>query len=82
MSIIISITPLEALKKAVELAGGQTSLARLCGNIFTQKHVYNWLYRSNRVSAKHAIAIEKALKNQVTRYELRPDIYPIENNSR
>jgi DNA-binding transcriptional regulator YdaS (Cro superfamily) len=65
-----------AVRKAVDLAGGPSKLARLLGNGFSQSQISNWLYRNKRVPSNHVILVEKALKGQITRYELRPDLYP------
>lgn len=69
----------KALELAIELSGGQRALARLCGGRVTQVHVHNWLNR-NKVKAlpcEYVIKIEKALNHKVTRYQFRPDIYPL-----
>ena len=62
---------MEALLRAVSLAGGQTALARRIGK--TQSHVAQWL-RRGRVGPTACIPIETALGGQVTRYE-RPDVF-------
>ena len=67
---------MEALEKAVELAGGQTALASCIG--VKQTHVWNWLNRDKRVPAERVIAIEQATHGRVSRHALRPDIYPVE----
>lgn len=66
----------EALKRAVRIAGGQTALARLIHR--KQAHIWNWLNVSKRVPAEAVLAIEDAVSGQVTRFELRPDIYRLE----
>ena len=67
---------MEALKRAVEIAGGQTALAEALG--VKQAHVWNWLNRDNALPAEYCIPIERATDGRVTRHELRPDIYPDE----
>jgi TorA maturation chaperone TorD len=62
---------LQALERAVELAGGQSALARAIGK--SQSHIWHWLKVAKRVPAEAAVAIEKA--TGVTRQELRPDLY-------
>jgi DNA-binding transcriptional regulator YdaS (Cro superfamily) len=63
------------LHRAVALAGSQTELARRIG--VKQMHVWNWLNRSKgKVPGEYVIPIEKA--TGVSRHELRPDLYPIE----
>lgn len=63
---------MEALLRAVKLAGGQTALARRIGK--TQSHVAQWL-RRGQVGPTVCIPIEFAVGGQVTRYELRPDVF-------
>lgn len=72
---------LEGLKKAIKLAGSQKNLAILC-NLYAknttvkQQDVSRWLNISKKVTANYVLLIEKATQGQVTRYELRPDLYP------
>ncbi len=68
----------KSLVKAVEIAGGQHGLARICG--VKQPHVSWWLHRSadKVLPAEYVLRVEKALKGVISRYELRPDIYPVE----
>lgn len=75
-------TPLE---RAVRLSGGQSALARGAsafaeGRRLTQGMLWKWLNRAKEPvpSAEWVIPIEKAVAGQVTRYELRPDLYPVE----
>jgi DNA-binding transcriptional regulator YdaS (Cro superfamily) len=73
MITVVGILPaMEALLRAVTLAGGQTALARRIGK--TQSHVAQWL-RRGRVGPTACIPIETAVGGQVTRYELRPDVF-------
>lgn len=65
-------TPFEALKTAVERAGSQAELARLCG--VTQPAVWKWVQSSKRVPAEFVLAVEAA--TGVSIHDLRPDIYP------
>lgn len=69
---------LEALQKAVDLAGGQSELARRIGGKVRQGHVYYWLNTMKKISHEHVLAAERAVNGQVTRHDLRPDIYPVE----
>lgn len=62
---------LQALERAVELAGGQSALARAIGK--SQSHIWHWLKVAKRVPAEAAVAIEKA--TGVSRKDLRPDLY-------
>lgn len=63
-----------ALERAIDIVGGQSELARRLG--LKQANVWHWLNRSGRVPAEHVIAIEEATGAQVTRHDLRPDLYP------
>lgn len=63
-----------ALVRAIEVVGGQTQLARLLG--VKQANVWHWLNKADRVPGEYVLAIETATGGQVTRHELRPDLYP------
>lgn len=64
----------EALRKAIEIAGGQTTLANALK--IRQNRVSNWLNRDQQVvPAEFCISIEKITDGAVTRYDLRPDIF-------
>jgi DNA-binding transcriptional regulator YdaS (Cro superfamily) len=67
----------EGLIKAIEEAGGQRALAKLCGDKVSQGHVYNWLHRNKNkgLPPQYVLKIEKALGGKLTRYQLRPDIF-------
>ena len=45
----------------------------------TPGFVSHWINGTRPIPAKYAIPIELATNGIVTRYESRPDIYPIEN---
>src|SRR5688500_399037 len=71
------------LIKAVELAGGQSALAKgICehipGSKVSQAHVSKWLHRlkSPAPPGDYVIAIAKTVNYQVTPHQLRQDIYP------
>lgn len=63
-----------ALAKAIDVVGGQTQLARLLG--VKQANVWHWLNKADRVPGEYVLAIETATGGQVTRHDLRPDLYP------
>ena len=67
---------MKALENAIQLAGGQTQLARRLGGSVKQAYIWNWLNRDKRVPGEYVIPIEKAVDGKVTRHELRPDLYP------
>lgn len=64
------------IDKAVKICGSQTALANIVG--VKQQYVWNWLNKNKSVPAEYVIPIEKATKGEITRHELRPDIYPSE----
>lgn len=65
---------MNALQKAIEIAGGQRALARSLG--VAQAHVWYWLNKSaGKVPAERAAQIEEATHGAVTRHDLRPDIF-------
>jgi len=66
------------IKKAINLLGSQTLLAKEVG--VSQPAIHKWLHGSNLVSPRFVLLIEQATEGKVTRYELRPDIYPVEQN--
>lgn len=76
------------LKKAVQMLGSQTNLAKKLTDLskghkkYTQQNVYNWLNRNKKVPAEIVLLIEKATSGEITRYQLRPDLYPEENKSK
>ena len=71
----IKMTPQPALQKAIATLGGQVKLADAIQT--SQQNVSNWL-RTGKVAPDKVILIEKV--TGVSRYELRPDIYPPEES--
>lgn len=63
----------QALEKAIEICGGQAGLARKIGR--KQQNVAYWLKARKGVPAEVAAAIEEAVEAQVTRDQLRPDVF-------
>jgi DNA-binding transcriptional regulator YdaS (Cro superfamily) len=72
---IIDKSPENPLEKAIQLAHGQTALARMIGRGVKQGHVWAWLNRDGKVPAEHCRAIEYVLDGAVTAEELRPDVF-------
>jgi DNA-binding transcriptional regulator YdaS (Cro superfamily) len=72
------MSPTNALKRACDLAGGQTQLADRIGT--TQSQVWYWLFRSKKgARAEFVLSIER--ETGIPRHELRPDLYPPEQAS-
>ncbi len=67
----------EAIKKAVETVGGQVAMADAC-NVKYQA-VQRWI-RSG-CPAERVLCVEQATGGAVTRHELRPDLYPLEESA-
>ena len=73
LNTFVLIRSMEALKRAVDIMGGQSPLARSIG--VEQSHVWNWLNRTNaKVPAERCPAIERATGRQVRCEDLRPDV--------
>lgn len=66
-------SPYEALQAALNKAGSQSALARVCG--VSQPTVWKWL-QTRRLPPIHVLAVETA--TGISRHHLRPDIYPPE----
>ena len=68
------------LNKLINLAGGQTSLARKVtesGTELTQSTISAWVNRfQHKVGAEYVVAVSAAVAWKVTPHELRSDIYP------
>ncbi|MCX8016612.1 MAG: helix-turn-helix domain-containing protein [Rhodocyclaceae bacterium] len=64
-----------ALYQAIRCAGSQTALAQRVG--VRPQAVHLWV-KKGRVPAARALAVERATAGQVSRHELRPDLYPNE----
>ena len=61
---------MEALERAIRIAGSQAALASICGVV--QGAVANWKSRGN-VPPEYCPAIERATNGAVTRRDLRPE---------
>lgn len=72
------------LEKAVLIAGSQKKLAVALSRILRERgekreikqpQIWNWLHRDKVFQAEYAIPIEMATNGEVTRYDLRPDLF-------
>lgn len=68
----------EILLKAIDYIGSQAKVAKLCD--VKQQAVSLWVQRGY-LPSKHVLTLEKACKRFITRYELRPDLYPREDKA-
>jgi DNA-binding transcriptional regulator YdaS (Cro superfamily) len=64
---------MSAIRRAVQAAGGVSNLARAIG--VTAPSVHQWITEVRPVPPGRCISIEQATSGDVTRYELRPDIF-------
>ena len=71
-----ALTPSDALREAVEIAGGQSATARICQR--SQAAVWKWLNNGKLLPAECVLALEAA--TGVSRHALRPDIYPVSHS--
>lgn len=81
------MTPKQALERVIALCGGsQTELAKritsLGGKKVSPNQIAVMLGRDKRASSKYALLIEQAVEGQVTRHQLRPDIFGKTKSSR
>jgi DNA-binding transcriptional regulator YdaS (Cro superfamily) len=70
----MSDSPFIALESALQQAGSQSALARLCG--VSQPAVSKWIQARKHLPAEHVLTVERA--TGVSRHLLRPDLYPAE----
>ena len=64
---------ISAIRRASIVVGNRSALARLLG--VTPQAVQSWC-ATGVVPAKRVLDIERATDGEVTRHELRPDLYP------
>lgn len=60
-------------RKAIEIAGSETRLAKAIG--FSQNAVWT-ARKKGKPSAEMAVAIDKFTQGQVSKQQLRPDLWP------
>jgi DNA-binding transcriptional regulator YdaS (Cro superfamily) len=70
------------IQRAVSIVGGQSELARRMAKYnkngsLTPQAVNSWCSK-NRIPAEYVLAVERETDSQVSRHDLRPDLYPIE----
>lgn len=69
---------LDALKKAINIAGGNAELSEKIGLARTSSNVNVMVNRDKKASAKYVAKISEV--TGVPCYELRPDIFPVPAN--
>lgn len=65
--------PIDSLLKAIEHFGGQEQLAKAIGGY--QSNISGALNGERKLSVKHAIQIDTLTEGEVTKEQLRPDIF-------
>jgi DNA-binding transcriptional regulator YdaS (Cro superfamily) len=69
-----------ALRRAIDLAGGAAALARFISEHYepiTVQAVSDW----RRCPPLRVLQVERAAKGEVTRHQLRPDLYPAQEQA-
>ncbi|MDG4866561.1 YdaS family helix-turn-helix protein [Guyparkeria sp. 1SP6A2] len=67
-------SPPDALRRAIQIAGGRDAVAEACG--VAPDNVSNWLTRG--VPARHVVKIALATGWKVTPAQLLPEAFPID----
>ena len=67
---------MKPIERAVEIIGSQSAVARIFG--IKPQAVQLWC-STGKVPAERVLEIERATNGDVSRHELRPDIYPNES---
>jgi DNA-binding transcriptional regulator YdaS (Cro superfamily) len=70
---------LDALARAKVILGSQQALADAVG--VKQPSVHHILTDGKKVPAEWCLPLEKATSGKVTRHQLRPDLYPVEDTA-
>ena len=68
-----AMTDTTPIEKAIQILGGQEKLAEKLR--VSKQAVTKW---RKKVPAERVLGIESATGGEVTRHELRPDLYPVE----
>ena len=71
---------MNALDRVIEICETQAELARRVKErghpALKQQHIWNWIHRAGGVvPAEYCLAVEDSVDGEVTRYDLRPDVY-------
>ncbi len=66
---------IEHLLRAIRIVGSQTRLGELLRPPTSPNAVHNWIKR-RQVPSSRVIDIERITRRDVTRSQLRPDLYP------
>lgn len=72
-------TGMEALRRAKELLGSQKAVADAVG--IKQPSVHRILSDGKKVPAEWCLPLERATEGKVTRHQLRPDLWPADEQA-
>lgn len=72
-------TGIEALKQAKGILGSEAAVAAAVG--VKQPSVNHILNNGKKVPAEWCIPLERATDGKITRHDLRPDLYPLDDDS-
>lgn len=62
----------EVIERAIEICGTQVEFAKRLG--CTYQNIQGWK-KTGRIPAERVLQVESITDGQLTRYEIRPDIY-------
>ena len=69
----------QLVQEIINLAGGQTALAEICGKPVTQSHVWNWLNRDKKIPSRYVLIIESMCsekgRNDINRHVMAPHVF-------
>lgn len=75
-----NVSIMEKLKTYLETNNiTQKQFAKMLG-IESQGAISQW-FTKNKIPAERVLQIEKATENKVTRHDLRPDLYPLDETA-
>lgn len=63
---------MKIVERVIELAGGASAIAKMCS--VSPQAVQQWKI-SGRIPAERVLIIEKLVDGQVSRYQMRPDVF-------
>lgn len=72
-------SPRAALEAALKIFGSETAMAAAIG--LSQQSVNEVIRSGRNAPPKWCIPLEKATGGQVTRHQLRPDLYPLDDEA-
>lgn len=65
------------VQRAVDCLGTQEALGRAINK--SQQYIWNLLNTAKEIKAEVAVAIDRETKGAVSKHDLRPDVFPLED---